>query len=72
MNPVEGQFGGTVCLPVCVYLSSCLFGLCLEGGGQHLWEKLKEDWKKELHEWNDDKHHEGHQTEEVSAGPHQL
>lgn len=57
---------------VCVYMNTCLFGLCLKGGRQHLREKFEEDGKKELHERNDDKDHEGHQTEEVSAGSHQL
>ena len=57
---------------VCVYMSTCLFGLRLEGGGQHLWEQLEEYGEEELHERDDDKHHEGHQTEKVSAGPHQL
>ena len=51
---------------------TCLLCLCLEGGGQHLWEELEEDREKELHEWNNDKDHEGHQTKQVSAGPHQL
>lgn len=53
-------------------MSTCLFGLCLKGGGKHLWEQLKEDGKEEFHERNNDEHHEWHQTEEVSAGPHQL
>lgn len=57
---------------VCVYMYTCLFGLCLEGGGQHLWEQLEEHGEEELHERNDDENHEGHQTEEVSTGPHQL
>lgn len=57
---------------VCVYMNTYLFGLCLEGGGQHLRKEFEEDWKKELHKRNNDKHHEGHQTEQVSAGPHQL
>jgi len=51
---------------------TCLFGLRLEGGGQHLREEFEEDGKKELHERNDDEHREGHQAEQVNAGPQQL
>lgn len=58
-------------LRACV-VCTCLLRLCLKGGGQHLWEELQEDWEKELHKRNNDKDHEGHQTEEVSTGPHQL
>lgn len=55
-----------------MYTNTCLFGLRFKCGGQHFWEQFEEDGKKKLHERNNDKHHEGHQTEEVSAGPHQL
>lgn len=57
---------------MCVCVCTCLFRLCLKGGGQHLWEELEEDWEKELHKGNNDEDHEGHQAEQVSAGPHQL
>ena len=69
MNPVVRSFRRQC---VCVYMNTCLFGLCLEGGGQHLWEEFEKDGEQELHERNDDEDREGHQTEEVSAGPHQL
>lgn len=69
MNPVARSFRRQ---DVCVYMNTCLFTLCLEGGGQHLWKEFEEDRKKELHERNDDKHREGHQTEQVSTGPQQL
>lgn len=63
-----------MCLSVCqcVYMNTCLFGLRLEGGGQHLGEEFEEDRQEKLHERNDDKHHEGDQAEQVGAGPHQL
>lgn len=71
MNPIISSLRQqSVCMGMCV--CACLFGLRLKGGGQHLWEQFEEDGKKELHEGDDDKHHEGHQTEEVSTGPHQL
>lgn len=58
-------------LRACV-VCTCLLCLGLKGGGQHLWEELEEDWEKELHKRNNDKDHEGQQTEQVSTGPHQL
>lgn len=64
------EFSLVLC--VSVYMSTCLFRLCLKGGGQHLWEEFEEYRKKELHEGNNDEHHEGHQTEQISTGPHQL
>lgn len=71
MNPIISSLRQqSVYMGMCV--CACLFGLRLKGGGQHLWEQFEEDGKKELHEGDDDKHHEGHQTEEVSTGPHQL
>lgn len=54
------------------YTNTCLFRLRLKGGRQHFWEKFEKDGKKELHERDDDKHHKGHEAEEVSAGPQQL
>lgn len=71
VNPEVGSFRRQG-VHVCVYINTCLFALSLKGGGQHLREEFEEDRKKELHERNDDKHHKGHQTEQVSAGPHQL
>lgn len=55
-----------------MYMKTCLFGLRLKSGGQHLREELEEDGEKELHERNNDEHHEGHETKQVSTGPHQL
>lgn len=53
-------------------MSTCLFGLSLEGRRQHFREKFEEHGKKELHEGNNDKDHEGHQSKQISTGPHQL
>lgn len=52
--------------------STYLLGLCLESRGKHFREELQEDRKQELHEGDDDEHHERDKAEQVCTRPHQL